>query len=121
MENGRKNVDDGKIKHLVVVKQLMLVRTAVASFIRRLRVQDMQHKVSPCCAEGRFDEAEEEFVRAGKPKEAIEMYCHQQDWPAAMRVAETCHPASVPDICALQVRHTSSGMCQLSREWYSAC
>merc|ERR1711965_651642 len=27
--------------------------------------------------EGRFPEAEEEFIRAGKPKEAIDMYTHQ--------------------------------------------
>lgn len=55
------------------------------------------------CNTGRFGEAEEEFVRAGKPKEAIDMYCHQQDWAAALRVANTCDPASVPSICALQV------------------
>ena len=55
------------------------------------------------CNTGRFGEAEEEFVRAGKPKEAIDMYCHQQDWAAALSVANTCDPASVPGICALQV------------------
>lgn len=55
------------------------------------------------CNTGRFGEAEEEFVRAGKPKEAIDMYCHQQDWAAALSVANTCDPASVPSICALQV------------------
>jgi len=55
------------------------------------------------CDAGRFNEAEEEFVRAGKPKEAIDMYCHQQDWPAALGVADRCDPASVPTICALQV------------------
>ena len=52
---------------------------------------------------GRFGEAEEEFVRAGKPKEAIDMYCHQQDWAAALNVANTCDSSSVPAICALQV------------------
>ena len=52
---------------------------------------------------GRFNEAEEEFVRAGKPKEAIDMYCHQQDWPAALGVADRCDPASIPTICTLQV------------------
>lgn len=52
---------------------------------------------------GRFGEAEEEFVRADKPKEAIDMYCHQQDWAAALSVANTNDPASVPGICALQV------------------
>ena len=28
--------------------------------------------------EGRFDEAEKEFLKADKPKEAIDMYVHQQ-------------------------------------------
>ena len=28
----------------------------------------------------RFREAEEEFIKANKPKEAIDMYVHQQDW-----------------------------------------
>ena len=31
------------------------------------------------------------------------MYCHQQDWAAALSVANTCDPASVPGICTLQV------------------
>lgn len=52
---------------------------------------------------GRFAEAEEEFVRASKPKEAIDMYCHQQDWAAALNVANTYDSASVPAICVLQV------------------
>lgn len=52
---------------------------------------------------GRFGEAEEEFVRGGKPKEAIDMWCHQQDWAAALNVANTSDPASVPAICAMQV------------------
>uniref|UniRef100_A0A7S2Q9T2 Intraflagellar transport protein n=1 Tax=Zooxanthella nutricula TaxID=1333877 RepID=A0A7S2Q9T2_9DINO len=32
--------------------------------------------------------AEEEFIKASKPKEAIDMYIHQRDWTSAMRVAE---------------------------------
>ena len=52
---------------------------------------------------GRFQEAEKEFVKAGKPREAIDMWCHQQDWAAALSVAERCDPQSVPDILAAQV------------------
>ena len=51
---------------------------------------------------GRFQEAEDEFVKAGKPREAIDMWCHQQDWAAALSVAERCDPQSVPDILAAQ-------------------
>jgi len=35
-----------------------------------------------------FKLAEDEFIKAGKPKEAIDMYVHQRDWTSAMRVAE---------------------------------
>lgn len=46
----------------------------------------------------RFKEAEAEFVKAGKPKEAIDMYLHQQDWDSALRIAEGYDPAAVPDV-----------------------
>jgi len=48
--------------------------------------------------EGRFDEAEKEFIKADKPKEAIDMYVHQQDWPNAKRVADANDPGSMPDV-----------------------
>ena len=35
---------------------------------------------------------------AEKPREAIEMYMHIEDWSAALRVAENYDPPSVPDI-----------------------
>ena len=43
--------------------------------------------------EGKFAEAEAAFIEADKPKEAIEMYSHAEDWTAACRVAETAAPA----------------------------
>lgn len=52
--------------------------------------------------EERFAEAEAEFVQAGKPHEAVEMYLHQKDWAAAMRIAEAHEPDSVPEIYAAQ-------------------
>ncbi|CAK4705865.1 hypothetical protein LEN26_010812 [Aphanomyces euteiches] len=54
--------------------------------------------------EERFKEAEEEFVKASKPREAVDMYIHQQDWQNAMRVAETNDPASVSDVFIAQAR-----------------
>ena len=53
---------------------------------------------------GRFGEAEAEFVAAEKPKEAIDMWCHQQDWAAALAVANAADPASLPGIFTLQVK-----------------
>lgn len=55
--------------------------------------------------EERFTEAEAEFIKAEKPKEAIEMYNHQQDWSSAMRVAERYDPASIPDVLVAQAKH----------------
>jgi intraflagellar transport protein 172 len=54
--------------------------------------------------EGHFKEAEEEFIKASKPKEAIDMYIHQQNWMDAMRVAEQHEPGSVADVLVAQGR-----------------
>ncbi|KAL3927042.1 MAG: hypothetical protein SGPRY_003008 [Prymnesium sp.] len=54
--------------------------------------------------EGRFEEAEKEFIKADKPKEAIDMYVHQQDWPNATRVAEANDPSSMPDVLVAQAK-----------------
>jgi hypothetical protein len=65
--------------------------------------------------EGRFKEAEGEFVAARKPREAVDMYLHQQDWNSAMRVAEQYDPASMSDVLvaqgklAVEVRRWGSG------------
>lgn len=52
----------------------------------------------------KFREAEEAFVAAAKPKEAIDMYVHQQDWHNALRVAETYDPVTVPEVLIAQAR-----------------
>ena len=54
--------------------------------------------------EGRFKEAEAEFLQAEKPREAIDMYLHQLDWPNATRVAENHDPESMSDITVAQAR-----------------
>ena len=45
-----------------------------------------------------YEEAEERFIDAGKPKEAVEMYLHLSNYNAAMRVAEAHEPSVVPKI-----------------------
>lgn len=52
----------------------------------------------------KFREAEMAFISASKPKEAIDMYVHQQDWVNALRVAESYDPATVPDVLIAQAR-----------------
>eukprot|EP00932_Pfiesteria_piscicida_P003605 SRR837773.13511.p2 GENE.SRR837773.13511~~SRR837773.13511.p2 ORF type:complete len:553 (-),score=239.92 SRR837773.13511:670-2187(-) len=45
-----------------------------------------------------FKAAEEEFIAAKKPKEAIDMYVHQHDFTSAMRVAENYDRDSVKEV-----------------------
>lgn len=51
---------------------------------------------------GQFSAAEAAFLKAKKPREAIEMYCHQQMWEAALRVAESHDAASSSSILRQQ-------------------
>ncbi|KAJ3338041.1 hypothetical protein HDU93_010039 [Gonapodya sp. JEL0774] len=48
--------------------------------------------------DGKFKEAEQAFITAGKPREAILMHIHNEDWIAALAVAEAHDPPSVPEI-----------------------
>ena len=57
----------------------------------------------PPSQQGKFEEAEEAFTAAGKPKEAVLMYVHQQDWDRAQRVAELHCPDSLADVLIGQV------------------
>ena len=54
--------------------------------------------------ENRFKEAEEEFIKANKPKEAINMYEHKQDWNSALQVARQYHPESVTKVFLNQAK-----------------
>ncbi|CAH8497562.1 unnamed protein product [Dicrocoelium dendriticum] len=54
--------------------------------------------------EGKFADAEVEFVKAGKPREAVLMYVHNQDWDSAARVAAEHDPESVNDVLLGQAR-----------------
>ncbi|KAL9903021.1 intraflagellar transport protein 172 homolog [Glossina fuscipes] len=52
--------------------------------------------------EGKFEQAELEFIRANKPREAILMYTHAGDWRAALNVAETHLPEAVSEVLISQ-------------------
>eukprot|EP00755_Sulcionema_specki_P012297 Sspe_Gene.8302::Locus_2835_Transcript_1_1_Confidence_1.000_Length_5381::g.8302::m.8302/K19676/IFT172; intraflagellar transport protein 172 len=54
--------------------------------------------------EGHFKDAEEEFIKANKPKEAIEMYIHTNMWTDAMRVAQTYEPNAIPDVLVAEAK-----------------
>jgi intraflagellar transport protein 172 len=65
--------------------------------------------------EEKYPQAEEEFVHANKPREAVDMYVHQQDWTNAMRVAETYDPAAVPEVYVGEAK-----ACVERRDWRHA-
>ncbi|KAL4649200.1 hypothetical protein GN956_G7681 [Arapaima gigas] len=54
--------------------------------------------------EGKFLEAETEFIKAGKPKEAVQMYVHNQEWASAQRVAEAHDPDSMTEVLVGQAK-----------------
>ena len=54
--------------------------------------------------EGKFKEAETHFVKGGKPKEAVLMFVHNQDWDSAQRVAEQHDEDSVADVLVGQAK-----------------
>lgn len=52
--------------------------------------------------EGKFTEAEAEFLLANKPREAVLMHTHSRDWRAAIRVAEQHLPDAVAEVLLSQ-------------------
>jgi len=54
--------------------------------------------------ENRLKEAEEEFIKANKPQEAINMYEHKQDWHSALQVARQFHPESISKVFINQAK-----------------
>ncbi|XP_066261495.1 intraflagellar transport protein 172 homolog [Euwallacea similis] len=52
--------------------------------------------------DGKFAEAETEFILAEKPREAVLMYVHAQNWIAALRVAESHEPTAVSEVLQAQ-------------------
>lgn len=52
--------------------------------------------------QGKFPEAEAEFLLANKPKEAILMHTHSRDWRSAVRIAEKYLPAAVGEVLLSQ-------------------
>jgi len=54
--------------------------------------------------EKRYKEAEEAFIKANKPTEAIGMYEHQKDWHSALQVARQYHPESVKTVFLNQAK-----------------
>ncbi|EJD74502.1 intraflagellar transporter osm-1 [Loa loa] len=54
--------------------------------------------------EGEFEKAEMHYIEGGKPKEAVLMYIHDQDWENAERVAKQYNPETLSDVYIRQAR-----------------
>ena len=52
--------------------------------------------------ENRYKEAEEHYIKAGRPNEAVHMYEMQKDFHSALQVARQYDPQSVPNILTKQ-------------------
>ncbi|XP_050543646.1 intraflagellar transport protein 172 homolog isoform X2 [Daktulosphaira vitifoliae] len=63
------------------------------------RLPDVHYKYALVLEDdGKFQEAEFHFVAGLKPKEAVLMYTHNQDWDNAERVAAEHDKSSIPDV-----------------------
>ncbi|XP_050421465.1 intraflagellar transport protein 172 homolog [Adelges cooleyi] len=63
------------------------------------RLADVHYKYALVLEDdGKFQEAEVHFVAGFKPKEAVLMYTHNQDWDNAERVAEQHDKTSITDV-----------------------
>lgn len=54
--------------------------------------------------EGRYKDAEAAFIASGKPREAILMYVHNEDWISALAIAEKYDPESVNEVLVGQAK-----------------
>jgi len=54
--------------------------------------------------EKRFKEAEELYIKSGKPKEAIQMYEFQKEWTNAMKIAKRYDTSALQDIYINQAK-----------------
>lgn len=69
------------------------------------KVEDIHYKYAMALEDdGKFQEAESHFVKARRPKEAVLMFVHNQDWEAAQRVAEQHDTDSVSDVLVGQAK-----------------
>lgn len=68
-----------------------------------VQVNEVHYKYAMALEDdGKFTEAESEFILAGKPREAVLMYTHGQNWINALRVAESYEPNAVTEVLQAQ-------------------
>ncbi|XP_075225811.1 intraflagellar transport protein Oseg2 [Lycorma delicatula] len=69
------------------------------------KMPDIHYKYAMALEDdGKFQQAEDEFVKALKPKEAVLMYIHNQDWANAERVAELHDQSSMAQVLSEEAK-----------------
>ena len=69
------------------------------------KIEDIHYKYAMALEdEGKFKDAELQFIKGKRPKEAVLMYVHNQDWESAQRVAEDHDTDSVSDVLVGQAK-----------------
>jgi len=77
----------------------------LANLAKKEKLEDIHYKYAMALEdEGKFREAELQFIKAKKPKEAVLMFVHNQDWDSAQRVAEEHDQDSVSDVLVGQAK-----------------
>lgn len=77
----------------------------LSRFAGKYKIEEIHYKHAMYLEdEGKFKEAECAFILAGKPREAILMFIHNEDWDKALKVAEEYEPASVVDVLVGQAK-----------------
>ncbi|KAI4469975.1 hypothetical protein MML48_1g12569 [Holotrichia oblita] len=67
------------------------------------KVNEVHYKYAMALEDdGKFAEAEAEFILAEKPREAVLMYTHGQNWINALRIAEAHEPSAVTEVLQAQ-------------------
>ncbi|CAH0385245.1 unnamed protein product [Bemisia tabaci] len=77
----------------------------VANIGAKNKLPDIHYKLAMALEDdGKFSEAEVQFFKANKPKEAVLMYVHNQDWTNAERVAEKCDDSAMEEVLVAQAK-----------------
>ena len=77
----------------------------MAKLAMQEKTEDVHYKYAMALEdEGKYKEAEAQFIKAKKAKEAVLMHVHNQDWDSAQRVAEEHDPDSVSDVLIGQAK-----------------
>lgn len=95
---GHININD----HILIIFQFEFA-FELAKLAMPKKLQSIHYKYAMALEDGgKYEDAEEHFLKAGKPKEAISMYVHAKEWQKAEAVAESHDKGSLPNVLLAQ-------------------